>query len=229
LPGDTYTNLGSRAGNEDQCLRITWTLYCSHTPANWIGYDGFKRDDHIPLRTFTKRTKLDTKAFIASFADGLAEISRYYASTTSPTAVNTVSQDELQWLTKIHHSGNIANFLPLMVAARKHGEGLSISEADYIALLKALECVAYRVFFYNGQRSNAGKSSFHRWGSEIFTQAKPLREVTAGVHDLTRYYATEGPYEAADKAEALQNAEKADPRVDLEWMRIRDERDLDVR
>ena len=32
-----------------------------------------------------------------------------------------------------------------------------------------------------------------------------------------------------DKAEALQSAEKADPRVDLEWMRIRYERDLDVR
>ena len=35
--------------------------------------------------------------------------------------------------------------------------------------------------------------------------------------------------EAADKAEALKCAEKADPRVDLEWMRIRYERDLDVR
>jgi hypothetical protein len=188
---DTYTNLGSCAGNEDQCLRIAWTLYCSHTPANWIGYDGFKGDDYIPLRTFTKRTKADTKAFITSFADGLAEISRYYASITSPTATNTVSQDELLWLTKIHHTGNIANFLPLMVAARKHREGFSISEADYIALLQALECFAYRVFLYNGRRSNAGKSSFHRWGFEIFTQAKTLREVTAGVHDLTRYYATE--------------------------------------
>jgi hypothetical protein len=35
--------------------------------------------------------------------------------------------------------------------------------------------------------------------------------------------------EAADKAEALKCAEKADPRVDLEWMRIRHERDLDYR
>jgi hypothetical protein len=34
---------------------------------------------------------------------------------------------------------------------------------------------------------------------------------------------------AADKAEALQRAEKADPRVDLEWMRIRYERDLNKR
>jgi hypothetical protein len=35
--------------------------------------------------------------------------------------------------------------------------------------------------------------------------------------------------QATNKAEALQNAEKADPRVDLEWMRIRYERDLDYR
>ena len=34
--------------------------------------------------------------------------------------------------------------------------------------------------------------------------------------------------EAADKAEALQSAEKADRRIDLEWMRIRHERALDV-
>ena len=35
--------------------------------------------------------------------------------------------------------------------------------------------------------------------------------------------------QAADKAEAFQSAEKADPRVDLEWMRIRYERDLNKR
>jgi len=45
-----------------------------------------------------------------------------------------------------------------------------------------------------------------------------------GTHEWTVW---EGP--AADKAEALQSAEKADPRVDLEWMRIRYERDLKVR
>ncbi len=34
---------------------------------------------------------------------------------------------------------------------------------------------------------------------------------------------------AADKAEALKCAQKADPRVDLEWMRIRYEGNLDSR
>ena len=34
---------------------------------------------------------------------------------------------------------------------------------------------------------------------------------------------------APDKTEALKCAEKADPRIDLEWMRIRYETDLPVR
>ena len=34
--------------------------------------------------------------------------------------------------------------------------------------------------------------------------------------------------QASDKAEALKCAEKADPRIDLGWMRIRSERDLDI-
>jgi hypothetical protein len=34
---------------------------------------------------------------------------------------------------------------------------------------------------------------------------------------------------AADKGDALQRAEKADPRIDLEWMRIRSARDLNLR
>jgi len=38
-----------------------------------------------------------------------------------------------------------------------------------------------------------------------------------------------GKGEASDKAEALQRVEKADPRVDLKWMRIRNEKDLNGR
>ena len=52
----------------------------------------------------------------------------------------------------------------------------------------------------------------------------PATHDRPGPHEWTIW---EGP--AADKAEALMCAEKADPRVDLEWMRIRSERDLDIR
>ena len=52
----------------------------------------------------------------------------------------------------------------------------------------------------------------------------PVAHDRPGRHERTVW---EG--EAADKAEAFKCAENADPRVDLEWMRIRHERDLDVR
>ena len=52
----------------------------------------------------------------------------------------------------------------------------------------------------------------------------PAAQDRPGAHEWTVWEGT-----AANKAEALQSAEKADPRVDLEWMRIRYERDLDVR
>jgi hypothetical protein len=49
-------------------------------------------------------------------------------------------------------------------------------------------------------------------------------ETRPGTHERLIW---EGP--ASDKAEALRCAEKADPRVDLEWMRIRYEMDLNKR
>ena len=52
----------------------------------------------------------------------------------------------------------------------------------------------------------------------------PAAQDRPGAHE---WIVWQGP--AAGKAEALQSAEKADPRVDLEWMRIRYERDLNKR
>jgi len=52
----------------------------------------------------------------------------------------------------------------------------------------------------------------------------PAAQDRSGAHEWTVWQG-----QAADKAEALQSAERADPRVDLEWMRIRCERDLDKR
>jgi hypothetical protein len=188
---DTYANLGACGGDEDQCLRIAWTLLCDHSPKNWLGYDGFKDESYIPLRNFSKTSKADVKAFLQRFTEGLAELSGYYARVVSPTSANATSHDEYVWLTKIHHAGNVANFLPLMVAARRHREAGKVSDNDYIGLLKALECFAYRVFLYSGRRSNAGKSSFHRWAWEIFWEEYSIREVTSWVYELTRHYAPE--------------------------------------
>ena len=188
---DTYTNIGSCAGNEDQCLRIAWTLYCSHTPKNWKGYDGFKQDAYVPLRNFSVKSKEETKQFLEEFSNRLAEISKHYARIVSPRADDMLSKDEFTLLMKIHHTGNIANFLPLMVAARKNCESKIISDSDYCDLLKALERYAYRVFLFEGKRSNAGMSNFYRWGSEIFRLEYSIQDVIKWTNSLVNYYASE--------------------------------------
>ncbi|MGL6241669.1 DUF262 domain-containing protein [Pseudomonas sp.] len=189
----TYTNMGNCSGNEDQCLRIAWILYCTHTPKNWIGYKGFKDSQYIPLRDFSQRSLDSTRQFICTFAEGLAEVSRHYACITSPTAGN-ITGGELQWITKIHHTGNIANFLPLMVAARKRREDGRLKEEDYIKLLKALEHYAYRVFLYDGRRSNAGKSRFNHWGYEVFHGTQEITDVIASIYGLARHYSSDSSF-----------------------------------
>jgi hypothetical protein len=59
---------------------------------------------------------------------------------------------------------------------------------------------------------------------DIEAVSGPAAQDLPGPHEWTVW---EG--QAADKAEALQRAEKADPRVDVEQMRIRHERDLNKR
>jgi len=195
---DTYKNLGECDGDEDQCLRVAWTLYCNHSPGNWAGYDGFKDLDYIPLRNFSKRSKEKTKGFLRNFAEFLSEVSSHYAAIVNPRVKNVLSFEEFRWLTKIHNTGNIANFLPLLVATRiRTGVG-EIAIPDYVALLKTLECFAYRVFLYRGRRSNAGKSNFHRWGWEIRNDIKKIDDVISLVQELTRYYHPESEFVGAN-------------------------------
>ena len=55
---EVYTNIALSNGYEDQCLKIAWVLYCTHTPKYWDGYKGFKNIDIIPLRDFSLKSKI---------------------------------------------------------------------------------------------------------------------------------------------------------------------------
>lgn len=188
---DTYFNVGNSLGNDEQCLRIAWVLYCHHLPKNWKGYDGFKSSKYIPLRDFTVKSREETKEFILLFANGLAEISKQYSIVSNPKEQESVCKGEMEWLSKIHNSGNTANFLPLMISARTLILKQEIASDEYINMLKALECFAYRVFLAQGKRSNAGKSSFYRWGKSLYEREVRITNITNDIYRLIRYYAPE--------------------------------------
>lgn len=196
---NTYTNIGSCEGRigscesrEDQCLRIAWTLYRNHSPKAWQGYEGFKQEDHFPLRSFpSNRPRPAVKDDMIKFAEGLAEVSSHYAIITNPQDTNTISPEENLWLKKIKNTDTIANFLPVMVAARiKCREGI-IDQADYVHLLEALECYAFRVFLFEGKRSNAGQTELYKQGKELFDGERTIQSVIESVYGLVRYYSSE--------------------------------------
>ena len=197
---NVYVNLAECNGSENQCLRIAWTLYHSHVPKYWQGYKGFKNDNVIPLRNFDIKSKDETKNFISEFSSGLEEISKHYSAIIKPKE-NSEIQNEFTWLSKIKHTGNIANYLPLIVASRISTEKGEIEETDYISLLKSLELFSFRVFLWEAKRSNTAKSKFYRWAADIFSKKQSINKVTDWILNAIKEYS----YENAFRKELKEN------------------------
>jgi hypothetical protein len=190
---EVYVNIAKCNGSESQCLRIAWTLFVNYTPKNWNGYTGFKSDEVIPLRNFTFKSKEDVKEFLLKFVDGLALISKHYSAIIKPDN-SSFDEKELNRLTKIRNAGNIANYLPLMVASRIKRETNEVTTDDYYNLLKSLEFFSYRVFLWEGKRSNAGISKFYRWADDVYSSKYSLKSVTDWIYGTINWYSPENGF-----------------------------------
>lgn len=200
---EVYVNIAKCNGSESQCLRIAWTLFVNHTPKNWEGYSGFKSDDVIPLRNFSIKTKEEVKTFLLKFVDGLALISKHYSAIIKPDKT-TFDNDEYELLTKIKNSGNIANYLPLMVASRVKRENNEALNDEYIRLLKSLEIFSYRVFLWEGKRSNSGLSKFYRWADDIFSSKHSMQSVTEWIYGTINWYSPENHFRKSLKEDFFE-------------------------
>jgi len=190
---EVYVNIAKCNGSESQCLRIAWTLYVNYTPKNWAGYSGFKSDEVIPLRNFTRKSKESVKSFLLKFIDGLGLISKHYSAIIKPDT-STSDSTEFELLSKIQNAGNIANYLPLMVAVRIQKEKIDISDTEYKDFLKSLETFSYRVFLWEGKRSNAGLSNFYRWADNIFSSTHPLKNIIEWIYGTINWYSNENSF-----------------------------------
>lgn len=190
---EVYVNIAKCDGNETQCLRIAWTLYVNYTPKSWDGYSGFKSDEVIPLRNFSIKSRDGVKEFLLKFVDGLALISKHYSAIIKPTKTSS-DKDELHLLTKITNAGNTANYLPLMIASRIKWENKDVKGEEYLHFLKSIEIFSYRVFLWEGKRSNAGLSTFYRWADDIHNSNVSIRSVTEGIYGTIKWYSPESAF-----------------------------------
>lgn len=186
--GEVYHQLGkSPNADEEQLLRVCWTLKCNHQVKKWKGYAGFKDMEYVPIRGFEKGRRENIAGFIKEFAKLLANVSQRYVNVLKPDS-GSVILGEYEWLSNILHTGNVANFLPLLVASRMRLEEGSVSAVEYVGILKAVECFAYRVFLWKGSRSNSGKSTFYWWGKAMFDGALSPSEIVRQIKGLIVYY-----------------------------------------
>ncbi len=192
---EIYTNISKSDGNEDQLLRIVWTLLCSHIPKNWKGYDGFKDDSVIPIRNFEKKSKEETKIFILKFVEKLAGLSKVYSSILN--ANGTAKEEEI--LSKIINAGSVANFLPLMVVAKDKFENGEITEDSYLKLLSKINVFSYRVFLFEAKRSNTGMSQFFRWANLLIENKSDIEEITKWINNTIHWYSPEDKFQSEVK------------------------------
>jgi hypothetical protein len=173
---EVFINIAKCNGDEDQCLRIVWTLFVTYVPKNWAGYKGFKSDEIIPIRNFNIKTKKKTMELILKIVKGLSIVSFHYSQIIKPEE-NENLQNEYGLLMKIHRGGVVAPYLPLLVAARIKYSKMKITEKEYIGLLNAIEKFTYRVFLIEGKRSNTDTTSFYRWAWELYYDEYSIKKI----------------------------------------------------
>ncbi|MDR1149002.1 MAG: DUF262 domain-containing HNH endonuclease family protein [Spirochaetaceae bacterium] len=190
---EVFINIAKCNGNEDQCLRIVWTLFINYTPKNWDGYSGFKSDEIIPIRNFSINSKKKTRELLSKIVGGLSILSFHYAQILKPNE-NVNSAEEYKWLAKIRRAGNIAIYLPLLVAARIKYFNKRITEGEYTKLLQTIEKFTYRVFIVEGKRSNASMTNFFRWGWELFYEEYALKDIIGWILETINHYSNENAF-----------------------------------
>ena len=66
-----------------------------------------------------------------------------------------------------------------------------IESEKYISLLKAIELFSYRVFLWEGRRSDAGLSLFYRWAGDIFAKKTSVEEVRKEILGTINWHSKE--------------------------------------
>jgi len=189
---EVFINIAKCNGVEDQCLRIIWIYYVSYVPKNWNGYSGFKTDEVIPIRHFEKKNILETKKLLEKIIRGLSVVSLHYSQVLKPTEENCF-HDEYKWLSKIRR-GNIATFLPLLIATRIEYYNKKISMEEYVLMLICIEKFSYRVFIIEGKRSNTALTNFYKWSYELYHKKTKINNIFNSILEIINWYSNENDF-----------------------------------
>lgn len=107
-----------------------------------------------------------------------------------PARRTELCDGETKWLQKLNNGGNLANFLPLLISTRSGCAEGKIQKDTYLELIRTLETFLYRVFLFEGKRSNAGKSRLYSMANELYLDSSKLSSFIDELQGLINYYSS---------------------------------------
>jgi Protein of unknown function DUF262/Protein of unknown function (DUF1524) len=175
------------ADDEDRLLRSHWLVAYDPTPKNWKGSKSVKA--RFSLKTYHGRHQellSDLQLYTQSLQNALiafCEANRPRHTNAFGVFPSSERAKVRQYAEKLPRLRVIAPFLPLLMACRLK---FPTNGQRYLDLLQLCELYAFRVYRWEGKRSNAGQTTLFRLGHQLYTGAisfpQVLRELRGTIH-----------------------------------------------
>jgi hypothetical protein len=168
--------LGTSA-DENRLLRAHWLMAYNYDRREWDGSQSIK--NRFSLRAYQDKHQqllADLSTYLTSLNNAITAYCDIY-SPRHPQAFSTLNLDSVtrnKLLTaadRLHRVGSLATFLPLLMAT--HAQE-SRNGQDYLQLVELCEKFAFRVYSWQGRRSNTGESRLFAIGYQLFNRQKKL-------------------------------------------------------
>lgn len=170
--------------SENQVSRFLFLTAYDPQVKNWHGYDSIKA--LFPLKTTDSKKLLEE---INRYLEILSSVATAYCEIrTANFFFKDFEKSKKEkcdlLMRKINRIGNVAPFVPLILAMRIK----QVSARDLSDTLELIEKYAFRVFKLAGKRSNAGQSSFFRLANDFMLGNVNIAKINEKIKEVMKWY-----------------------------------------
>ena len=176
--------------SENGLLRAHWLSHYDPQAKRWNGSRSVK--SRFDLRNYLGNHK-ELLGQLLSYTAGLRSASVIYCDAYQPNhpgafatfkAKPRVREQVIAWSEKLRRIGVIATFLPLLMAVRERWPN---DPDKYLEILQLCEIFAFRVYRWNGYRSDTGQSAFYRIGYDLAVGGKSYADTVSAIKSEIGY------------------------------------------
>lgn len=194
--------------SENGLLRAHWLSHYDPRSKQWNGSRSVK--SRFDLRNYPDNHK-ELLGQLLSYTEVLRSASVIYCDAYRPNRPDAfatfkvkpaVRRQVIIWSEKLRRIGVIATFLPLLIAVRERWPN---DPGKYLEILQLCEIFAFRVYRWNGYRSDTGQSAFYRIGYELAVGGKSYADTVRAIKSEIGYRCRERDFHNDDSAEQSVN------------------------